>query len=83
MKHIVILGGGFAGVAAGIALKKQLANNKIKVTLIDRNSYHLFTPSLYEVATSEEPKKKISFAFKEKFGGNFNFFKNYAVKINK
>lgn len=81
-KHIVILGGGFAGVAAGMKLKKQLRNLPIQVTLIDRNPYHLFTPSLYEVATSEEPKNNIAFPFKEIFDDKFTILKNYVEKIN-
>ncbi|HSW88693.1 MAG TPA: NAD(P)/FAD-dependent oxidoreductase [Candidatus Saccharimonadales bacterium] len=81
-KHIVILGGGFAGVAAGMKLKKQLGHLPIKVTLIDRNPYHLFTPSLYEVATSEEPKNNIAFPFKEMFDDKFTILKNYVEKID-
>jgi NADH dehydrogenase len=81
-KHIVILGGGFAGVAAGMALKKQLQHLPIQVTLIDRNPYHLFTPSLYEVATSEEPQTNIAFPFTEIFDGSFSLMKNYVEKID-
>lgn len=80
--HIVILGGGFAGVAAGMKLKKHLQQDNIKVTLIDRNPYHLFTPSLYEVATSEEPKNNIAFPFKEIFDDHLTLMKNYVEKIN-
>lgn len=80
--HIVILGGGFAGVAAGMKLKKQLGKHNIKVTLIDRNPYHLFTPSLYEVATSETPQNNIAFPFKEIFDDQFTIKKNYVEKID-
>lgn len=52
MTNILILGGGFGGIAAALKLEKELKNNSdIKITLIDRNNFHLFTPSLYEVAT--------------------------------
>src|SRR5215467_12875085 len=47
--RIVIVGGGFAGLAAAKALRKTPA----KVTLIDRTNHHLFQPLLYQVATSE------------------------------
>jgi len=60
MKQIVIVGGGFAGVAAGLQLKKNLDSAEAEITLIDKNPYHLFTPSLYEVATSEVPQKNIA-----------------------
>ena len=48
MRDVVIVGGGFAGVACA----KKLASNKgLSVTLIDRNDYHQFQPLLYQVAT--------------------------------
>jgi NADH dehydrogenase len=47
MKHVVIVGGGFAGINAA----KSLGNKKdIKVTLIDKRNHHLFQPLLYQVA---------------------------------
>ncbi len=46
-KHVVIIGGGFAGLAAA----KRLANQpEVHVTLIDRRNHHLFQPLLYQVA---------------------------------
>jgi NADH:ubiquinone reductase (H+-translocating) len=47
--HVLIVGGGFAGVACARALAKH---DDIRVTLIDRNDYHQFQPLLYQVATS-------------------------------
>ncbi len=48
--HVVIVGGGFAGL--GCAL--ELADHEdVHVTLIDRNNYHQFQPLLYQVATSQ------------------------------
>jgi NADH dehydrogenase len=46
--HVVIVGGGFGGLATAKALRKAPA----RVTLIDRNNHHLFQPLLYQVATS-------------------------------
>ena len=46
--RIVILGGGFAGLAAANALKKSPA----EIILIDRTNHHLFQPLLYQVATA-------------------------------
>ena len=45
--RIVIVGGGFAG----IALSKKLRNKDIQVVLIDKHNYHTFQPLLYQVAT--------------------------------
>ena len=46
--HVVIVGGGFGGLAAAKALK----NAPVKVIVIDRTNHHLFQPLLYQVATS-------------------------------
>ncbi len=47
-KHrVVILGGGFGGMAAAQNLKRT----PVEVTLIDRRNFHLFQPLLYQVAT--------------------------------
>jgi NADH:ubiquinone reductase (H+-translocating) len=44
--HVVIVGGGFGGVAAARGLRRP----PVKVTLLDRTNYHLFQPLLYQVA---------------------------------
>jgi NADH:ubiquinone reductase (H+-translocating) len=46
--RIIIVGGGFGGLAAAKALKKSPA----EIILIDRTNHHLFQPLLYQVATS-------------------------------
>jgi len=46
--RIVIVGGGFGGLAAAKALK----NTPVQVILIDRTNHHLFQPLLYQVATA-------------------------------
>ncbi len=46
--RIVIVGGGFGGLATAKALK----NTPAEVILIDRANHHLFQPLLYQVATS-------------------------------
>jgi NADH dehydrogenase len=46
--HVVIVGGGFAGLYAA----RGLADASVRVTLIDRQNHHLFQPMLYQVATA-------------------------------
>ena len=46
--RIVIIGGGFAGIAAARALRRCAAD----VVLIDRRNHHIFQPLLYQVATA-------------------------------
>src|SRR6476469_6184894 len=48
LPHVVIIGGGFAGLHAARALDGAAA----RVTLFDRHNYHLFQPLLYQVATA-------------------------------
>ena len=45
--RIVIIGGGFAG----IALAKKLRNKNVQVVLLDKHNYHNFQPLMYQVAT--------------------------------
>ncbi len=48
MAHVVIVGGGFGG----LAVAKRLAGRRgIAVTLVDRRNFHVFQPLLYQVAT--------------------------------
>lgn len=51
MIKILILGGGFGGVRVALDLEKKLKDDA-QITLIDKSSYHLFVPALYEVASA-------------------------------
>lgn len=46
-RRVVIIGGGFGGLYAAKALRRA----PVRVTLIDRRNFHLFSPLLYQVAT--------------------------------
>lgn len=46
--HVVVIGGGFGGLACVNKLKRL----PVRITLIDRNNYHLFQPLLYQIATA-------------------------------
>jgi putative oxidoreductase len=48
MPHVVIVGAGFGGMACAAGLRHE----PVRVTLIDRENYHLFQPLLYQVATA-------------------------------
>jgi NADH dehydrogenase len=47
-KRVLIVGGGFAGIAAARALRRA----DVEITLIDRRNHHIFQPLLYQVATA-------------------------------
>ena len=69
--HIVIVGAGFAGLRAA----HHLAKAGQRVTLLDRNNYHLFQPLLYQVATTGLNPSEISSTVR----GNFSRYKNLRV----
>lgn len=46
--HLVVVGGGFAGLWA----TRELNDPRFRITLIDRRNHHLFQPLLYQVATA-------------------------------
>jgi NADH:ubiquinone reductase (H+-translocating) len=48
--HVVIVGGGFAGLGCARRLAKS---DDVRVTLIDKNNYHQFQPLLYQVTSTE------------------------------
>ena len=49
-KHVVIVGGGFAGLTCAHTLS---TSKDVRVTLIDKNNFHQFQPLLYQLATAE------------------------------
>jgi len=69
--RIVIVGGGFGGLAAA----KALRNAPAEITLIDRTNHHLFQPLLYQVATSALSPNQIGFPIR----GIFKNQKNATV----
>ena len=59
--HVVILGGGFAGMGA----VQKLGDAEVRITLIDRNDYHTFQPLLYQVATAELGPEEVAYPLRE------------------
>jgi NADH:quinone reductase (non-electrogenic) len=67
--HVVVVGGGFAGVACARRLAGQPG---VRVTLLDRNPYHQFQPLLYQVATAELTPGDIRFDLEAMFARDEN-----------
>jgi NADH:quinone reductase (non-electrogenic) len=73
-KHVVIVGGGFAGVGCA----RRLAGEKaVRVTLIDCNNYHQFQPLLYQVATSQLAPSDVAYSLRKLFAHD----ENVGVKL--
>jgi NADH dehydrogenase len=68
--RVVIIGGGFAGLAAAKGLEKQ----ELQVVLIDQHNYHTFQPLLYQVATGGLEPDSIAFPLRKRFNDVENFF---------
>jgi len=66
--HVVIVGAGFGGLSAARALAKA----RVRVTLLDRNNYHLFQPLLYQVATAGISPDEIAQPVRAMLGGQAN-----------
>ena len=73
LPRVVIIGGGFAG----LALAQELKNKPVLVILIDKNNFHQFQPLLYQVATSALEPDSIVFPFRKQFKG----YKNVVFRL--
>jgi NADH:ubiquinone reductase (H+-translocating) len=73
-RHVVIVGGGFAGVGCA----RRLAGRRdVRVTLIDANNYHQFQPLLYQVATSQLAPSDVAYSLRKLFQDD----ENISVKL--
>jgi NADH dehydrogenase len=62
--HVVVIGGGFAGVAVA----RGLAKKKVRVTIIDKHNFHTFLPLLYQVATAGLEPADVAYPIRTIFG---------------
>ena len=73
--RVVVVGAGFGGLACA----RALANKPVDVLLLDRHNYHLFTPLLYQVASSLLNPSDIAYPIRAVFRGA----KNVRVRVGK
>ncbi len=71
--HVVIVGGGFGGLACAAKLKPL----PVRITVIDRHNYHLFQPLLYQVATAGLSPADVATPIR----GLFRDDRNIAVRL--
>ena len=68
LPRVVIVGGGFAG----LALIEKLKHQEVQVVMFDKNNFHQFQPLLYQVATSALEPDSIVFPFRKQIKGYKN-----------
>jgi NADH dehydrogenase len=61
--HVVVIGGGFAGLEA----VHRLAGADVRITIVDRRNHHLFQPLLYQVATASLATSEIAWPIRHLF----------------
>lgn len=76
--QIAIIGAGFGGLACA---RKLAQSENLKITLIDKHPYQLFSPLLYQVATGGLPEDDIAYPVRAAIK-NVNFIKNEVKKID-
>src|SRR5580658_1509827 len=79
MKHVVIVGGGFAGLSCA---RKLASKPGIHVTLIDKNNYQQFQPLLYQVATALLAPDNAAFSLRSLLRGHANIDVKMAEVIS-
>jgi NADH dehydrogenase len=62
--HVVVIGGGFAGIATA----RGLANQDVRVTMVDKHNFHTFLPLLYQVATAGLEPADVAYPIRTIFG---------------
>ncbi len=78
--HVVVVGGGFGGLAA----VRSLRHADVDVTLIDRHTYNTFQPLLYQVATASLNPGDITWFLRaiRARSRNVRFIRGTAVSMN-
>lgn len=68
--RVIIIGGGFGG----IALAKKLSKKEAQVVLLDKHNYHNFQPLLYQVSTGGLEPDSIAYPIRKVLQGYPNFY---------
>ena len=81
--HIVIVGAGFGGVYTAQKLVPFVRSGKIRVTIISKTNYFLFTPLLHEVTTGGLGTHTVTESIREIFQGTgVHFIQGFVDSIN-
>jgi NADH dehydrogenase len=64
LPHVVVVGGGFAGLST----VRKLMNKPVRVTIINKHNFHTFLPLLYQVATAGLEPADVAYPIRTVFG---------------
>ncbi len=78
--RILILGAGFGGMMAARELCRRGYGERARITIVDRNNYHLFTPMVYQVAAWGLDPYNVAYAVREFAGHHGIGFRRGDVK---
>lgn len=76
--QVVIVGAGFGGIACA---RELLGKPNVEVTIVDRHSYHLFSPLLYQVSTAGLPDDDIAYPIRAAVRGA-RYQRGEAIEVN-
>ena len=71
-QKIVVVGAGYAGVAATKFMSKKLKKDDVEITLIDRHSYHTMMTELHEVAGGRVEPEAVQYDLQRLFARRKN-----------
>ncbi len=72
--HVVVVGGGFAGLST----VRKLANKPVRVTIVNKHNFHTFLPLLYQVATAGLEPADVAYPIRTVFGRATNISVRHA-----
>lgn len=82
MKNILILGAGYGGLTTLKGLKKVIKSGNVKVTLVNKNSYHYDTVNLHEVSAGNIKSDDICIEIKDILEPNVDFVQDEVESID-
>ncbi len=82
-QQVVIVGGGFGGLEAAFLLKELLGHSGM-ITLVDRNAFHYFIPSIHEIVSGKSSVESIRIPFAAMLGpAGIRFIQDEVLSLNK
>jgi NADH dehydrogenase len=81
--HVVIIGGGFGGLETAFLLK-ELRGSSCTITLVDRNAFHFFIPSIHEIVSGKISIESIRIPFHAVLGpAGIGFVQDEMISLDK